>query len=181
MVVPPPVYDLQSLVSDQSTTQTLRNAVEEHNAGALVFSSLAWRDCIVLASVSTGLFTSLKVWLERLSTDVSCGVSPCPIPCDSAGRHHQCADGSTALIEGAVANTRRQSKASSSSTRNWYLGGPVPPSFVYLNVPIFPQGVPDTADDLLEGCLCRDSCTNESGRDPAGACPCVQLNMAAQR
>lgn len=127
----------------------------------VLLSFLRWQDYVSLASVSRRLFTLVKTSVLKLATDVSCGASQCPIPCDLAP-HCACPE--------------RRLK----SLRDWWIGGPVPPSFAYLSASIYPLGAPDgNADDLLEGCSCEGACTEDARGE--SSCPCVELNSSAHR
>lgn len=140
---------------------TLLKVLEDPSANPILLSYLQWRDCVSIASVSTQLFPPLKKWVEAVSTDVSLGVSLCPIPCDSVrGRRGKTTAGRFG------------------SPQDWCIGGPVPPTFTYINEAIYPSGEPDSASDLLEGCSCDGPCNDEDG---GSSCLCVQLNAAVQR
>lgn len=133
------------------------------NATSTLLSFLGWEDVVGLAISSTPLFVQVKAIIQGQSDDISCGSSPYPIPCDSA---HRSLHGMQQAAPGG--------SSKSSQCLKWSLGGPVPPSFVYLNEAI--HAFEDSGADELEGCACFGVC----GVDDT-LCPCVQLNVAVQR
>lgn len=147
----------------------------EPEANDIVLASLPWRDCLSLASVSTRVFTIVKTWAHKRSTDVSYGASPHPIPCDSACEQQQ-REQQQEIVSGHL--------VPSSKPQKWCIGGPLPPNFLYLNEVVFPFGAPDgSGQDMLGACSCRDVCLR-GGQEEDGAtsrCSCVRLNAAVQR
>lgn len=139
-------------------------AASSYNATSTLLSFLGWEDAVAFATTSTPLFVQVKAIIQKHSDDISCGSSPCPIPCDPARR-------SLHVVQQATPG----SLSESSQTFKWSLGGPVPPSFVYLNEAIHAFDG-DSGADELEGCACFGGC----GVDDT-LCPCVQLNVAVQR
>lgn len=140
-------------------------ALEDCDAHPILFSFLRWRDILSLASTSTRFFLTVRNACEKLRSDVSCGASAHPMPCDSV--HHPL------LFDQQVAQSSLGRPSRASCHLKWSLGGPVPPSFTYLNEAT--QAVED-AEDLLEGCACLGGCD-----DANSSCPCVQLNEVVQR
>ena len=140
----------------------LMEAVQVPRVSRILLPFLRWRDCLSLGAVSTLSFNSVKVWVEERSTDISSGASPCPIPCESACHRW-------VLTAGL-----------SESSHGWCMGGPLPPSFKYLNESVHLEGAPNGAGDLLQGCSCQTGAFKEDDED-ASPCPCVQLNASVQR
>ncbi|CAM9159476.1 unnamed protein product [Scytosiphon promiscuus] len=124
---------------------------------------LRWRDIVSVASASTRLFLPVRNVCQRLRSDVSCGDSPYPIPCDPV-HDPLLSVQQVPSPPGCSSGVPRRS--------NWSLGGPVPPSFSYLNDANHDL---EDAEDLLEGCACFGGCD-----DANLACPCVQLNKAVE-
>lgn len=116
-------------------------------------------EIVALATTSTNLFLLQSNTLAQLRVDVSRGAATYPIPCDSL---QECGGTSRGLPR-----------------RKWSLGGPLPPSFTYLNEAI---SMYDVGDDSLEGCACfGDCCEDQDDVDGGSSCPCVQLNAAVER
>lgn len=148
-----------------SSATMLTGVLREFSVAARLISFLRWTDCVSLASTSLhGVFLHVKRWVEQLSRDVSLGVSPSPIPCQSL-TPRSCSGGS-----------RLESKCAGLS-----LGGPMLPSFKYLNEAVYPRGCsPDqNAWDRLAGCSCKVACGVDKEKDLF--CPCVHLNASVQR
>ncbi|CAM9681113.1 unnamed protein product [Ectocarpus sp. 12 AP-2014] len=132
------------------------------NATSTLLSFLGWEDAVAFAITSTQLFLQVKAIIQKRCDDISCGSSQYPIPCDSAHRP----------LHGVQQATSGGSSKSSKIIK-WSLGGPVPPSFMYLNEAI--HAFDDSGADELEGCACFGGC----GVDDT-LCPCVRLNVAVQ-
>lgn len=113
----------------------------------------------VSLSASTRFFVLLSDTLTQLRVDVSSGAAPYPLACDSLQE------------SGGPSSGSRQ--------RKWSLGGPLPPSFTYLNEAIRAFDVLE--DDVFEGCACFGECERPDDADGSSSCPCVQLNATVQR
>ena len=116
---------------------------------------------IVALSTSTRFFVLVSDALTRLRVDVSSGSAPYPIPCDSL--------------------QERGGPSLGSLQRKWSLGGPIPPSFTYINEVI--RAFEVCEDDFLQGCACFGECNTQNDMDVDGSssCPCIQLNATVQR
>ncbi|CAN0380289.1 unnamed protein product, partial [Ectocarpus sp. 13 AM-2016] len=132
------------------------------NATSTLVSFLGWEDAVAFAITSTALFLQVKTIIQKQCDDISCGSSPYPIPCDSAHRP----------LHGVQQASPGGSSRSSQSLK-WSLGGPVPPSFMYLNEAI--HAFDDSGADELEGCACFGGCEVDDT-----LCSCVQLNASVQ-
>lgn len=140
----------------------LMQTIQVPGVSLILLPCLKWQDCLSLGAVSTLSFNSVKVWVQERSTDVSCGTSPCPIPCESA------------------CHRRVLTARLSESPRGWCMGGPLPPRFKYLNESVHLEGAPNGASDFLQGCSCQiGSCKEDD--EHVNSCPCVQLNASVQR
>lgn len=148
-----------------SVTGMLTGILKEFSVTARLLSFLRWTECVSLASTSShGIFLHVKRWVEQKSRDVSLGVSPSPIPCQSL-TPRLCSGGS-----------RLGSKCVSLS-----LGGPVPSSFKYLNEAVYSKGCSPNRStwDRFAGCSCKVTC--EACKEKDSFCPCVHLNASVQR
>lgn len=131
------------------------------SGSTLILLSFLGPSEIVALSTSTSFFVLLSGALTQLRADISSGSAPYPIPCDSL---QECGGPSTG-----------------SRQRKWSLGGPLPPSFTYLNEAI--RAFEVLEDDFLQGCACFGKCEaqDETNVDGSSSCPCVQLNATVQR
>ena len=161
---PPLPFPLWSCVFPSQSAITLMPLVEAVQApsGTLILLPfLRWQDCLSLGAASTLFFNSVKAWVEERSTDISSGASPCAVPCESA--------------------CHQREGRSESSRGKWCMGGPLPPSFKYLNESVHLMGTSNNgSSDLLQGCSCQTGNCKE-GVEDGSPCPCVQLNASVQR
>lgn len=137
----------------------------DSGATSILLSFLAPSEIVAL-STSTNFFVLLSDTFIQLRVDISAGAATYPIPCDSL---QKCGGPS-----------------SGSPQQTWSLGGPLPPSFTYLNEAISAFDILE--DDFLQGCACFGECQvqdddddDDDDADGSSSCPCVQLNATVQR
>ena len=144
----------------------LAEVLGESEIAAGLLSFLRWSDCVSLASASSRtVFPHVKRWVEHLSRDMSRGLSPEPIPCQSL------------LPRSCSAGLHLESIRIPADLS---IGGPVPPSFRYLNEAICPSGRAPDRGDLLAGCSCKVVCGGDKDEERP-TCPCARLNASVQR
>lgn len=119
-----------------------------------ILKCLHWQDYRSIALVSVASCSKIKVWVTTLSADLSLGTSELPISCES----------------------ERSDSSGTDEQSRWFIGGPIPPTFNYIDELVFPCEVPHEASDLLGGCSCDGICGVGNGK-----CSCVLLNAAANR